>query len=95
MTELTRGALLLYILIVNLAAFVLYAADKRRAVRGMWRIPEATLLVIAACGGSLGSFLGMNVFRHKTKHVKFTVLVPLFLIAHIFLLAFLIWRFVL
>lgn len=85
----------IYLAVLNLAGFLTMGIDKYRAKKQQYRIPEATLLVIAACGGSLGSFLGMNVFRHKTKHVKFTVLVPLFLIVHIFLLAFLMWRFVL
>ncbi len=91
MTELTRGALLLYILIVNLAALVLYAADKRRAVRGMWRVPEATLLTVAAVGGSLGALLGMHLCRHKTKHLKFTLLVPAFFVLHAAIFSYLFW----
>ena len=85
----------IYLAVMNFAGFLSMGIDKSRAKRQKYRIPEATLLVIAGCGGSLGSFLGMNVFRHKTKHLKFTIPVPLFLIAHIFILAFLIWRFVL
>ncbi len=68
---------------VNLLAFVLYGVDKLKAKKGAWRIPEATLLLVAFLGGSLGALLGMEVFRHKTKHAKFKVLVPLFLILHI------------
>ena len=68
---------------INLLAFVLYGVDKLKAKRHAWRIPEATLLTAAALGGSLGALLGMEIFRHKTKHVKFKVLVPLFLILHI------------
>ncbi len=71
------------LLLINLLAFTLYGVDKAKAKRGAWRIPEATLLLAAALGGSLGALLGMEFFRHKTKHVKFKVLVPLFLILHI------------
>ena len=70
----TAAAVLLAAL--NLASFALYGADKRRAVRGGRRIPERTLLLSAALFGGAGVLAGMYVFRHKTKHVKFTVLVP-------------------
>ena len=63
--------------IVNLTAFALYGADKRRARRGAWRIPERTLLAIALLLGGAGAFAGMRVFRHKTKHLSFRILVPL------------------
>ena len=81
---------LLLLAAVNLFAFLLYGFDKVKAKRGAWRIPEATLLLVALLGGSLGALLGMEVFRHKTRHVKFRVLVPLFLLAHIALAAYLI-----
>lgn len=57
--------------------------DKRKAVKKKWRIPEATLLFWAAIGGSVGALTGMYVFRHKTKHPKFTLGVPAILIAQI------------
>ena len=75
--------LLIVLAIVNLTAFILYGVDKAKAKRGAWRIPEATLLLVAALGGSVGALLGMELFRHKTKHWKFKILVPLFLILHI------------
>lgn len=75
--------LLLLLAAVNLLAFVLYGVDKLKAKKGAWRIPEATLLLVAFLCGSLGALLGMEVFRHKTKHAKFRILVPLFLILHI------------
>lgn len=62
---------------VNLTAFALYGADKRKAKRGEWRIPERTLLAIALLMGGAGAFAGMRVFRHKTKHLSFRILVPL------------------
>lgn len=82
--------LLLILGAVNLLAFLLYGADKRKARRGAWRIPEAALLLVAFLGGSLGALLGMEVFRHKTRHVKFKVLVPLFLILHIALAVYMV-----
>ncbi len=75
--------ILLLLAAVNLLAFFLYGADKLKAKKGAWRIPEATLLLVAFLGGSLGALLGMELFRHKTRHAKFRVLVPLFLILHI------------
>ena len=64
--------------------------DKLKAKRGAWRIPEATLLAVAAAGGSIGSLIGMKLFRHKTRHLKFTIGIPLILalqiIATIFLM---------
>ena len=74
---------LLILAAVNLFAFLLYGVDKAKAKKGAWRIPEATLLLAAALGGSLVALLGMELFRHKTKHLKFRVLVPLCLIVHI------------
>ena len=74
---------LLILAAVNLFAFLLYGVDKAKAKKGAWRIPEATLLLAAALGGSLGALLGMELFCHKTKHLKFRVLVPLCLIVHI------------
>ena len=81
--------ILIYLLIINLVAFYLYGNDKRRAKKGRWRIPENTLLLIALIGGSIGALLGMKVFRHKTKHWKFKILVPLFLILQIALAVYL------
>ena len=60
--------------------------DKNYAKKNRWRIPEAVLLFFAFAGGSLGSLLGMQVFRHKTKKLKFRILVPLFLLLHVVLL---------
>lgn len=72
-----------YLILINAVGFVIMLADKIKAKRGAWRIPEATLLTVAAIGGSLGTLLGMHLFRHKTKHPKFTVTVPLLLILHV------------
>lgn len=74
---------LLYLLLINAAAFVLMLADKRKARKNRWRIPERTLILSAAFGGSIGALLGMYTFRHKTKHLKFTLGIPAILIAQI------------
>lgn len=80
--------LLLYLLLVNIVALMLYGIDKWKAKRGAWRIPEATLLIVAAIGGSIGALVGMWLFRHKTKHLKFTLGVPLILLLQIALVYF-------
>lgn len=75
--------LLLYLLIINAVSFLLMLADKRMAQKKLWRIPEATLLTAAAFGGSIGALAGMYAFRHKTRHLKFTLGVPVILIVQI------------
>ena len=76
-------SILLLLIAVNLVSFALYGLDKVKAKRGLWRIRESTLLLVAALGGSLGALMGMELFRHKTKHWKFKILIPLFLLLHI------------
>ena len=81
--------ILLYLLIINALAFLLMLADKRKAEKNLWRIPESTLLTAAAFGGSIGALIGMYRFRHKTRHLKFTLGIPAILIAQIALVVFL------
>ena len=70
--------LLIYLILINLLGFVIYGQDKAKSKRkGNSRIPERTLLWVARLGGGLGCWLGMMLFRHKTKHTRFMVLVPL------------------
>ena len=69
-----------YLLLVNLAAFWVMGADKARARRGGWRIPEKTLFLPALLGGGLGGVLGMRLFRHKTRHWYFRLGFPLLLL---------------
>ena len=71
----------LYLLAANLTAFCLMGRDKRRARKGAWRISEKTLFLAAVLGGALGGVLGMKVFRHKTRHPKFSVGLPVILAA--------------
>ncbi|MDD7196335.1 MAG: DUF1294 domain-containing protein [Acidaminococcus fermentans] len=73
------------LLLINLITFAVYGYDKFCARRGAWRVPEIRLLFLAAVGGSLGALLAMFLFRHKTKHLKFTIGVPVILGLQIFL----------
>lgn len=82
-----------YLVFINLLAFALMGQDKRRAIRNVWRIPERTLFLCALLGGSLGSILGIQCFRHKTKHRSFTIGMPLILALQLVLCAALWWKF--
>ena len=75
-----------YLVLVNAAAFLLMLTDKQKAKRGAWRIPEVTLLGVALMGGSIGAIIGMQLFRHKTHHMKFTLGLPLILAVQVWLL---------
>ncbi len=68
--------LTIYLVFINVLTFLLYGIDKWKARRGKWRIPEETLIWLAIVGGSIGALLGMYLFRHKTKHKKFTLGIP-------------------
>lgn len=83
---------LVYFLIINVIGYSLMGIDKKRAVRGAWRISEASLFLIALLGGALGSTLGMHYFRHKTKHWYFRYGMPSIFAAELFLLLFIIAR---
>lgn len=75
--------ILYYLLGINIYTFFMYGVDKRKARKGEWRIPEATLLLFAAIGGSIGAWAGMKVWRHKTQHLKFKFGVPAILFLQI------------
>ena len=72
--------IVVYLVAINVVTFVVYGIDKRKAVHSKWRIPEATLLLLAALGGSIGAWLGMRVWHHKTLHKKFRYGVPLIIV---------------
>ncbi len=80
MTQRQLLALAAYLAAANLAALAAFGVDKRRAKRGAWRIPERTLFLLAILGGSIGAFLGMHVFHHKTKHWYFRWGIPAILL---------------
>lgn len=74
----------LYLIVINICGFLIMFIDKSRAVHKEWRIPEKTLMFVSLIGGSIGMFAGMHIFRHKTKHIKFTLGVPfIFIIEYI------------
>lgn len=82
--------MIIYLITINAIAFILMLADKYRARKNLWRIPEKVLLGAALLGGSLGATAGMYAVRHKTKHAIFAIGLPLMLIVHILIiLAFL------
>ena len=76
---------LVYLIGINLAGFIIMGVDKKRAIRGAWRISEASLFLTALFGGSLGCILGMQHFRHKTKHWYFKYGMPAILVVQVLL----------
>lgn len=80
---------LIYLVGINLAGFIIMGVDKKRAIRGAWRISEASLFFTALLGGSLGCILGMQHFRHKTKHWYFKYRMPAILVVQVLLFALL------
>lgn len=86
--------LLPYLLTVNAVAFLLMLIDKEKAKKRKYRIPEATLIGVALLGGSIGAWFGMQVFRHKTRHIKFTLGIPLIFGMQL-LIAILCWYYIL
>ena len=83
--EPVQFTLLIYYCIINITAAVLTVTDKRRAQKKQWRVPERTLLLLGAAGGALGEFISMLCIRHKTKHLKFVISMPVFIVLHIVL----------
>lgn len=71
--------LLFYLVTINALGFLIMLADKEKAKKRLWRIPEATLLTVAALGGSIGCLAGMKVFHHKTRKPKFYIGIPVIL----------------
>lgn len=80
--------LTLYLILINAAAFLLMLVDKQKARKNLWRIPERTLFLSALLGGSIGALLGMYTFRHKTRHLSFTLGMPAILAAQIALVLY-------
>ena len=83
------NALLYYLIVINIVTFLVYGIDKWKAKQGSWRISEATLLILAVIGGSIGALLGMKIWHHKTMHKKFKYGLPLILIIQIILIGYL------
>ena len=85
------SAVLILLCAMNVFTFVLYAYDKLMAMRDKWRVPESMLLISAACMGAVGAYVSMRLFRHKTRHLLFVILVPVMLLAQVGLLVWWKW----
>lgn len=81
--------LIVYLVVINLVTFIMYGIDKYKAKKAKWRIPESTLLWMAAVGGSIGAWVGMRAWHHKTLHKKFKFGVPAILSLHLALAVYL------
>ena len=80
--------LIIYLVIINLAAFFIFGIDKRRAIKNRWRIAESTLFLLALIGGSIGAEAGLYVFHHKTRHLRFVIGIPLIFILQVLIVFF-------
>lgn len=78
--------LYIYLVIINALSFLFMLFDKVKAKKNLWRTPERVLLSLCAAGGSLGGYLGMQLARHKTRHLRFSIGIPVMLAVHIMLL---------
>ena len=85
---LTPLNIVIYLLAINLIGLLIMYIDKKKARYGRWRIPEKTLLIIALLGGSIGTMVGMQLFRHKTQKLKFTLGFPTILISEIIIITY-------
>ena len=83
------NTILYYLLAVNITSFILYGIDKYKAKKGRWRISEATLLLMAVIGGSIGALAGMRLWHHKTMHKKFKYGIPVIIIMQVCLVVYL------
>ena len=85
---LPNDTLFLPLVVINLISFALFGIDKYKAKHDLWRIPEKTLFLFAILGGSVGAFLGMKLFRHKTRHKRFSLGLPLIFVLQLLLCLF-------
>ncbi|MBR5657235.1 MAG: DUF1294 domain-containing protein [Prevotella sp.] len=92
MNDLTLQIVLIYLVAINVVTFIVYGVDKYKAVRSKWRIPESTLIGLAVVGGSIGAWMGMKFWHHKTLHAKFRFGIPIILIAQVALVYWLMNR---
>ena len=78
----------LYLILINVITFILFTLDKKRARSRQWRIPESTLLFVSLLGGAVGGLIGMQIFKHKTKKMKFVIGMPIILVFNIMILKY-------
>ena len=84
--------ILIYVAVMSLIAFAAFGLDKYKAKADKWRTPEKTLFILAIIGGGIGAFLGMRVFRHKTKHKQFVIGIPAIMIVQLILIGLLLYK---
>ena len=87
--ETFNSCLAYYLLAINAVTLIVYGIDKYKAKKAKWRIPEAILLLLAVFGGSIGAWMGMKIWHHKTMHKKFKYGIPAILLIQIALMAYL------
>lgn len=87
-----KTLLCLYLLIINALGLLIMLADKEKAKKHRWRIPESTLLTVAALGGSIGCYAGMRVFHHKTRKPKFSIGIPVIFAVQLLIAAYFLQR---
>ena len=80
------------ICLMDLIAFIMFGVDKYKASHDLWRIPESTLILFAFLGGAIGALAGMKVFHHKTRKIKFRILIPAALVFNIAVAGFIIYK---
>ena len=84
--------IVIYFIVMNLLGFLMMYIDKKKAIKGKWRISEKSLFIVTLLGGGIGTNVGMNMFRHKTKKMRFSIGFPTILIVEIALIIYLIIR---
>lgn len=81
-----KTIIIIYICVINIIGFVIMGLDKSKAKKKLYRIPEKTFFIVSLIGGSVGTWIGMMLFRHKTKHWYFLVFIPLIFLAQVLLM---------
>jgi uncharacterized membrane protein YsdA (DUF1294 family) len=76
------------IALINFITFIVYGIDKYKARKGKWRISENSLLLLAVIGGSIGAWLGIKIWHHKTMHKKFCYGIPLVILVQVAILTY-------
>ena len=91
--EIYSQLLLIYLVLINLVSIIVTISDKHKAIKHKWRVPESTLLLLSLMGGRVAMYVTMLIIRHKTKHPKFMIGIPVIIVLQ-FISVFLIWRYI-
>lgn len=87
-----ENSLIAYIAVVNILTFYLMRVDKQKAIKNQFRIPERTFFLLSILGGAVGTYIGMKMFRHKTKRASFTIGIPILILLNLGLLIYAIYN---